>query len=263
MHDIDQVALEESSTAPSFEQEDENFLEFYNEYEDEEETEEEDEDEEIGETAELELAEQFLEITSEQELEHFIADVVRSAAQGRSDFTRTREGRQIGGILKQAAGRVLPAVGRPADLPDPHPRPEPQGGNSLSAVAKRCFGLELEGISPEDQEFEVARRFVRFARDAIRNCLRRAGTGPAGQVTRQATTAAARRWAPGLLTEQVLDAAPLPRRTAAPTVRGTPRTPRPGATAAPPSCPSCGAGPLTARGGRWERRGNAIVLFTR
>ena len=33
----------------------------------------------------------------------------------------------------------------------------------LASGATKLFGLELEGMSPEDQEFEVARRFVRLA----------------------------------------------------------------------------------------------------
>jgi len=313
MHDIDQVALEDSARAPTYEQEDEDYLEFAGEGEGEDETAYEDEyqyeDEEAAETAELELATQLLEVSSEQQLDRFIGDLVRSGVGALSDFARTREGRQLAGILKKAAGRVLPVLGRAAGRAaggavsgvtggprGSYQRTGERIGGSVGALAKRCFGLELEGLSAEDQEFEVARRFVQFARDAVRECLRRLGTGPARQVSRQAVASAARRLAPGLVTERVLDA-PALQRWAVTAVNGAPakaaagraptavpadgtpaaaagsRTP---AAAAPGSrtpaatrpalagtCPDCGgAGALAARGGRWERRGNAIVLFT-
>jgi len=310
MHDIDQVALEDSARAPTYEQEDEGYLEFEGEDEDEDETAYEDEyqyeDEEAAETAELELATQLLDVSSEQQLDRFIGDLVRSGAGALSDFTRTREGRQLAGILKKAAGRVLPVLGRAAGRAvggavssvtggprGSYQRTGERIGGSVGALAKRCFGLELEGLSAEDQEFEVARRFVQFARDAVRECLRRLGTGPARQVSRQAVASAGRRLAPGLVTERVLDA-PALQRWAVTAVNGAPaaaadrapaavpadgtpaavpavapgsRAPAAGRAATRPApagtCPDCGStGPLAARGGRWERRGNAIVLFT-
>src|SRR5215470_17631358 len=297
MHDIDQVALEDSARAPTYEQEDEDYLEFAGEGEGEgeDETAYEDEyqyeDEEAAETAELELATQLLDVSSEQQLDRFIGDLVRSGAGALSDFTRTREGRQLAGILKKAAGRVLPVLGRAAGRAvggavssvtggprGSYQRTGERIGGSVGALAKRCFGLELEGLSAEDQEFEVARRFVQFARDAVRECLRRLGTGPARQVSRQAVASAGRRLAPGLVTERVLDA-PALQRWAVTAVNGAPaaaadrapaavpavapgsRAPAAGRAATRPApagtCPDCGStGPLAARGGRWERRGN-------
>ncbi len=41
----------------------------------------------------------------------------------------------------------------------------------LASAAGRMFGLELEGLSVEDREFEVARRLVRFALTATKNAL--------------------------------------------------------------------------------------------
>jgi hypothetical protein len=306
MHDIDQVALEDSARAPTYEQEDEGYLEFAGEGEDEAayegeyegEYEYEDEDEEAAETAELELASEFLEIGGERELDRFIGKLLRSGAGAVSDFARTREGRQLGGILKQAAGRVLPVLGRAAGRAvggaiagatggsrDKYQRTGARLGGSVGALAKRCFGLELEGISAEDQEFEVARRFVQFGRDAVRECLGRLGTGPARQVAQKAATSAAKRLAPGLMTERVLDAPALQRWAATAATRApassaaVPASRAPSAangnrapaasqaaarTARPArvgTCPDCGANPLAARGGRWELRGNAIVLL--
>src|SRR4051794_40806812 len=115
MHDIDQVALEQAPGPPAYELEDEEFLEFAGEHEHEDETgeledesyEHEDEtyehehetgelEDEQAEGAEYELASDFLEVGTDRELEQFIGDLVRSAAGAASDFTRSREGRQIG-----------------------------------------------------------------------------------------------------------------------------------------------------------------------
>jgi hypothetical protein len=276
MHDIDQVQLEESG--PSLAVRDREYEDEYTgEYEDESEDFLEYEDEsaeyetELGETAEMELASQFLEITSEQELEHFLGNLLRSVTGAASNFARSREGRQIGGILKKAAGRVLPVLGQAAGRAvggalagvtgGSRDRYRKQGrkiGGALGSAAKRYFGLELEGMSQEDQEFEVARQFVRFASDAIHNALRRLGTGPAPQVAKQAVVSAARQHAPGLITDRMLDAARIARSSPA-TQRGTAAAAR----ASKPGGCTCGAATGMPRAGRWEMRGNAIVLLPR
>jgi hypothetical protein len=88
------------------------------------------------------------------------------------------------------------------------------------------MGLELEGLSPEDKEYEVARQFVRFASAAARNaCLSRSANNPVG-AARTAALMAARTHAPGL----------------APRLQGR-------------------SSLLWPRSGRWMRRGKTIVLF--
>ncbi|MBJ7309181.1 hypothetical protein H7U20_03080, partial [Rugamonas sp. CCM 8940] len=100
------------------------------------------------------------------------------------------------GALADAARRVLPIRSGAADGAVALAA-EPAGGD-LKSRAARVFGIELEGLSPEDKEFEVAQRFVRFACDAARGAL-----GGAGATSEAATQAAlwraARRHAPGLL----------------------------------------------------------------
>jgi hypothetical protein len=59
-------------------------------------------------------------------------------------------------------------------------------------------GLELEGLSQEDREFEAARRFVRFASEAVKNAAATDAADPVA-AAQSATAAAARRFAPGLL----------------------------------------------------------------
>ena len=62
----------------------------------------------------------------------------------------------------------------------------------------RRLGLELEGLSPEDQEFEVARRVVRLAGDAAVKAAAAPPSAPAGKVVNKAIAAAAKKHAPGL-----------------------------------------------------------------
>jgi hypothetical protein len=95
------------------------------------------------------------------------------------------------------------------------------------------FGLELEGLSHEDQEFETARGYVRFAGEAVKN----AALAPASQNPRSAANAAAvtaaQMYAPGLLQ--------------APSVT--------------PPAASTSSGLPMGYTGRWIRRGNKIVLY--
>lgn len=62
------------------------------------------------------------------------------------------------------------------------------------------FELELEGLSNEDREFEVARRFVRFASDATRRASSAAAAGASPKAAvGNALKQAAYNHAPGLL----------------------------------------------------------------
>lgn len=68
----------------------------------------------------------------------------------------------------------------------------------------RLFGLELEGLSPEDQEFALAQQVVRFVSNAAGNAAGQRGTPQA--VAIEAVRRAARRDAPGLLPRLTLPA---------------------------------------------------------
>ncbi|GAB4413014.1 MAG: hypothetical protein OHK0039_19490 [Bacteroidia bacterium] len=64
------------------------------------------------------------------------------------------------------------------------------------------FELELEGLSPEDREFEVARSVVRLATDTARRAANIAARTPQAapaQVAKAALTQAATVHAPGLV----------------------------------------------------------------
>jgi hypothetical protein len=73
-------------------------------------------------------------------------------------------------------------------------------GSQLSSAAGRAFGLELEGLSPEDQEFEVNRRYVRTAEEAVKQAMNAPSTLPPQDIAKQALIKAAQIHAPGLMT---------------------------------------------------------------
>jgi uncharacterized protein (DUF697 family) len=74
--------------------------------------------------------------------------------------------------------------------------PQVTRGMGLLSRASRLLGLELEGLSPEDKEFEVARRFVRLGGAAMRQLRRRPSSGRRGAAI--AISRARRAFAPGL-----------------------------------------------------------------
>lgn len=178
-----------------------------------------------GEAHELELAAELLEVSGEEELEAFLGNLIGSVGRVAGQFVRSDTGRALGGILRNVARQALPVIGQAAGR-----WIDPAMGGALgadiAARAGRLFGLELEGLSPEDKEFEITRQFVRFAAAATRRAAAAPPSVPATAAATAAATEAARRYAPGLLTR-------LPGRS----------------------------GLAWPRGGRWVRRGRTIVLY--
>ena len=169
-----------------------------------------------GETENMELASEMLELSNESELENFILDLVTKVAQPLKLQMSDEKKRALVNILKGTAKQILPGF-----------------GSNTAARAGRIFGLELEGMSNEDREFEVARRFVDFAGQAAQNAARAVSDTelPKGISVSSAlasavaaANAAAARHAPGL----------------------------------PPIIPPSGQ---PTRRGRWERDGNRIILY--
>ena len=135
----------------------------------------------FDETEEMELASDLLSLGSEAELNQAIGELMQRAAHAVGGSINRDVGMALGSALKSAAQQAVPAAGAPP------------------ASSGEVFGIETEGLSGEDQEFEIMRRFVRFAGAAAG----RAARAPRGfnprAIVRSAFTRAARRWAPGLL----------------------------------------------------------------
>ena len=135
----------------------------------------------FDETEEMELAADLLSLGSEAELDESLRKLIRSAARAVNGTVTRDVGTALGGAIKTVAQDLVPVMGAPA------------------AAAGEVFGIETEGLSGEDQDFEVMRRFVRFAGAAAG----RAARAPRGlnprSIARSALVSAARRLAPGIL----------------------------------------------------------------
>jgi hypothetical protein len=152
----------------------------------------------FDEIEEMELATSLLEVTDEAELEQFISNILRRVRRIGGKFANSAAGQAVGGILKGAARKVLPDIGSAigsalggqagGDI-----------GSRLASGAGRMFGLELEGLSPEDQEFEAARAYVRFAGAAANKATQTPPNVAPQAAAQSAAIAAARQHAPGLL----------------------------------------------------------------
>lgn len=177
----------------------------------------------LDEVEEMELASQLLEVSDEQELDQFMGGLVKRF----SKLAKSPIGRNLAGILKQAAKKALPVLGGAVGTYFGGPLGA-KFGSQLATRAGSMLGLELEGLSPQDQEFEVARQIVKFADAAVKSAAAAPANAPASAVVKRAVTQAAQQYAPGLL-------------------RGA----------------GAGSGMANAggRSGRWLRKGRTIVLF--
>jgi hypothetical protein len=147
----------------------------------------------VREWQEVRLASELLELSGERELDRFFGDMISAAARAADGVICPSAGHALRGILKGAARKALPIVGRPIQSIVP---------NAAAGIADQAgawLGLELEGLSAEDGEFEVARQLVRFASAAAHE-LAVSAPGPSPDVSARAAVArAAADHAPGFL----------------------------------------------------------------
>ena len=148
----------------------------------------------FSEAEEMELAAELLTVQNEDELEQFLGKLIKKAG----GFLKSGIGRQLTGALKGVAKSALPMLGAAAGN---FILPGVGGaiGGRLASAAGGMFGLELEGLSYEDQEFEVAKQVVRLGAAAASNAAQAPPTAPPMQTAQAALTSAAQQFAPGLL----------------------------------------------------------------
>ena len=187
----------------------------------------------------MELAAEFLEVANEQELDQFLGKMIRRVSRKVGRLVKSPLGRALGGLLKPLAKAALPLAGRVLGSVVGGPLGGMAGGQ-LANVAGRMFGLELEGLSGEDREFEVARRFVRFGSRAAGTAMAAPPTVNPATAARTAIRATSRTFAPGLLTAGAMP--------------GAARGPAPASFYAP-------AAGSSRRQGTWIRRGRRILLL--
>ncbi|HEY7335353.1 MAG TPA: hypothetical protein VH639_10745 [Bryobacteraceae bacterium] len=152
----------------------------------------------FSEDQEMELAAELLELQSEEELENFLGDLIGSVGKALGGIVRSPIGRAIGGVLKGVAKTALPIAGGALGGIVGGPIGSMLGSN-LASMAGGALGLELEGLSPEDREFQAARQFCRFLGEAVRIALDAPEYADPSAAAHHAAVEAARIHAPGLM----------------------------------------------------------------
>jgi hypothetical protein len=142
------------------------------------------------------LAAELLGVSNDRELDQFLGALLRCAAAARGALGSPVL-HPLGTLVKRAVRRVLPGIGQAlSGLLDPaaagHTR-------QLAARASQLLGVELEGLSGEDQEFAAAKQLVRLAGTAATEAALNTSAGNPGDAARQALVQAAQAYAPGLL----------------------------------------------------------------
>jgi len=126
---------------------------------------------------ELQQAAELLEHAEKDQLERYVFRMVNCVA-SRAPIN-----------VRRALAKILGRWGRPF-LQQPVA--------TYQVTAGEVFGLELEGLSPEDQVFEVARHYARFVGGAAREIRYLSETKNPLGIARRAALEAAREFAPGL-----------------------------------------------------------------
>ena len=234
MHDIDRTLTEVEPELDEFEADE---FEFAEEAEFDGET---DLETPFEEAEEMELAAELLSIQSEEELDQFLGKLLKRAGRGLRKIGRVF--RPLGRVLKGVAKKALPFVGGALGSFIPIPGVGTAVGTALGSAVSKALEAELEGMEPEDQEFEMAKRFVRVAGAAAKQAAAAdPGTDPQ-TAAKNAVIAAARRHVPGL--------------------GGSKSMANGGSTSAAGGRDArTTAGGGRARSGRWIRRGRRIVLL--
>jgi hypothetical protein len=194
MHDIDRTQMENIPEMEDFEQEPFEYGEAEWEAEDEWRP----QAGVFNDAEAMELASELLDVASEGELDNFLGDLIKSAGQAVGQFIRSPVGQQIGSLLKGALKKALPTIGSAIGGYFGGPAGA-QMGSQAATTAGQIFGLELEGLSPEDQEFETAKRFVQFAGEVAKNAASGPPEGDPQAIAHSAALAAAHQLAPGFV----------------------------------------------------------------
>ncbi|MGH9842891.1 MAG: hypothetical protein ACREEM_29485 [Blastocatellia bacterium] len=177
------------------------------------------------EAEEMAFAAELLGVGSEAELDQFLGNIFKKVG----GFVGKIAKGPLGGVLKGIAKKALPWVGGALGSFIPIPGVGTAVGTALGTAASKLFEVNLEGMSYEDQEFEMARRFVRLAGASAQNAAAAPPDASPQAAARAALMAAAQKHAPGLL--------------------------------APAGADLPAMGRNGRQSGHWIRRGRAIILY--
>lgn len=138
------------------------------------------------------LAAELLSVGSEEELEMFLGDLLKTAAKGAVQFAKSKTGRAVGSALKQVAKSALPTVGAALGSAIPIPGVGTAAGAAVGKALASTLELET-GMDIEDSEFEVAKDVVRLAKTAARQAMKAPPGANPNAVATQAVKSALRK----------------------------------------------------------------------
>lgn len=144
----------------------------------------------FSEAEETELAMELLSVSSEAELDQFLGKMFKGVWKGIKKVAKP-----LGGVLKAVAKKALPFVGGALGSFIPIPGVGTALGSALGGALSKALEVELEGMEYEQQELEMARRFVRIAGSAAQLAANSDGSAPSVQA---AVLQSVRRHAPQL-----------------------------------------------------------------
>lgn len=172
---------------------------------------------------------ELLSVQNEAELEAFLGKLFRSAKRAATPML----GKLLRGGAKSLLKRALPALGAVVGSAIPIPGVGTMLGGMAGTAASQLLGNEAEALSEPEAEMEVARRLVRtIGEAAARVGNQGASAGDPRAVVTQAFRAAMQRNVPMLLAGR----------------SGSPTRAQP-------------ARSLRATAGRWERRGDVLLVL--
>ena len=157
---------------------------------------------------------------------------------------------ELASELLAVAKKALPFLGGALGSIIPIPGVGTAVGTALGSAASKVLKAELEGLSPEDREFEMARRFVRFAGTAAKT----AASTPPGATARAGIIAALK----AALEQQRAQLADGKAGAGRNGEFGFEEIEELKERAAPLAAPTAGG---RSRNGRWIRRGGKIILL--
>jgi hypothetical protein len=144
----------------------------------------------------IEDASALLDVTNETELREYLGGLVADVVGRSGGRLSASTGRALVDGLVKTAEQTVPTLSIVLEVGMVPVSPR---GASPAAMAARVYGLELEGMSAEDRDYEIARQFVRFAQAATTEAAHPQAALPDAPAVNAAFAAAAREFAPGLL----------------------------------------------------------------
>jgi hypothetical protein len=135
----------------------------------------------FSEAEEMELAMELLAVASEEELEQFLGNVFKGVWKGIKKVGSAvgKVAKPLGGVLKGIAKQALPFVGGALGSMIPIPGVGTMIGRAAGTALSKALEMEFEGMELEQQEFEMARRFVRIAGSAAQQAAQDGQVEPA------------------------------------------------------------------------------------